>query len=121
MNLLVVEDNPIVSEVLDFLLRLDGYKVFLSPMPSLALEMLKSERIDGIISDIRMPGMNGIDFGKVIRRAGIEIPIVYFSAELDGANFYKDDLLEIGNTRFVAKLSAPSDLTDALRELLLKS
>lgn len=87
-------------------------------MPSTAMETLKSEQIDGIVSDIRMPGMSGIDFGKVLRKSGINIPIVYFSAEMDGANFYKDDLIEIGNNRFVAKPAPTSNLVDAIRELL---
>jgi DNA-binding response OmpR family regulator len=118
MNLLIVEDNPALGEVIELILRMEGYKVFLTSMPSTAMETLRSEEIDGIVSDIRMPGMSGIDFGKVLRKAGISIPIVYFSAEMDGANFYKDELIEIGNTRFIAKPSPPSDLVEALREIL---
>lgn len=121
MNLLIVEDNPAILEMLDMVLKLEGYNVFLSSRPSVALEILKTQHIDGIVSDIRMPEMSGIELGKVLRGKGIKIPIVYLSAEADGANFYKNELLEIGNFMFVAKPSPTTDLLDALARILPKT
>lgn len=120
-KLLILEDDLEVLEVMKLIFKLEGFEVFSSTRASVAFEILGSKEIDAIVSDIRIPGMNGIEFGKLVRNAGICIPIVYFSAEVDAASVYGKDFIEIGNTRFVSKPCSTSVVIEALGGLLQKN
>lgn len=66
-KLLIVDDEPDLLESLNWQLTKRGYQVFLALSGDVALDILRSERLDILIADIRMPGMDGIE---LIRRAG---------------------------------------------------
>ena len=60
-RVLVVDDERSMRELLSIVLRRDGYEVLLAADGKVAIETLKRERIDVLITDIRMPEMNGVD------------------------------------------------------------
>lgn len=76
MNVLIIEDNLDLSELLIKQFSQNGFFVFHAANGKLALEVLKQERIDFILSDIQMPVMNGFEFLLAARSEfGPEIPI----------------------------------------------
>ena len=60
-RVLVVDDERSMRELLSIVLRRDGYDVLIAEDGAAGLELLKRERIDILITDIRMPVMNGVD------------------------------------------------------------
>ncbi len=60
-NVLVVDDDDIVLDLLERLYKTEKYGVITAPDGEKALEILKGNNIDLIVSDLRMPGMNGIE------------------------------------------------------------
>ena len=66
-RILVVEDNDDSREILAKLLRMSGYEVSSAPDGESAYAAAISERPDLIITDINMPGMDGIDLLKKVR------------------------------------------------------
>ncbi len=114
MNILVVDDEPELLEVLKLGLSLEGFSVFETDSAAFAIRLLSIENIDVIISDIRMPIMNGIEFGRLIRTLDFKMPIIYHSAEYNGEDVYKLDLVEIGNCTFVSKPCVVSNLSKIL-------
>jgi two-component system, NtrC family, response regulator PilR len=60
-RILVVDDEPSMREMLRIVLRRDGYDVLVAENGRQALEALKQERIDLLLSDIRMPDLSGVD------------------------------------------------------------
>jgi two-component system response regulator PilR (NtrC family) len=60
-RILVVDDEPSMREMLRIVLRRDGYDVLLAENGKDALEALKQERIDLLLSDIKMPDISGVE------------------------------------------------------------
>lgn len=67
-HILVIDDDQLVSKSIDKLLRLKNYNVSLARNGKEALELIEKNKFDLIISDMRMPGMSGIETIKKIKK-----------------------------------------------------
>lgn len=79
-NILIVDDEELIVENMQYLLENSADKVFTALNGKQALEVLNTEDIQCVISDIHMPIMNGIEFIKQVRANGNEIPFIFFTA-----------------------------------------
>ncbi|MEW6683088.1 MAG: HD domain-containing phosphohydrolase [Nitrospirota bacterium] len=70
-RLLIVDDEPFVLSALTRLLRRDGYEVVTATGPGLGIELLQAQAVGVIVSDYRMPEMDGVEF---LRRAREVVP-----------------------------------------------
>ena len=77
MKILVVDDTPVIRELLESLLTTEGYDVVSAESGEDALALCKKEMFPLIISDIRMEGMSGVDFCIELRSFN---PISYVMA-----------------------------------------
>jgi DNA-binding NtrC family response regulator len=80
---LIVDDEPRVGVILKEVLQHEGYEVDFVERPTEALEQLKNTAFDVLITDLRMPGMNGLellDRAKAIRPACQVIVVTAFGA-----------------------------------------
>jgi two-component system, probable response regulator PhcQ len=66
-SILIVDDEENVRNALRRALRKEGYALYFAEGPAVALELLKTNRVDLIISDHMMPQMSGIDFLTLVR------------------------------------------------------
>jgi DNA-binding response OmpR family regulator len=80
MRVLVVEDDPKISEFVSRGLREAGYAVDTAASGEDALPLLKSEPYDAAIMDIMLPGIDGLSLIEQIRGDGVSIPILVLSA-----------------------------------------
>jgi CheY-like chemotaxis protein len=78
-HILLVEDSPEVSMTVREILQTAGHTVEDAASGTEAIKALKGSKFDAIVSDIWMPGMDGIALLKEIRGAGNEIPVVVIS------------------------------------------
>jgi len=79
-KVLVVEDDPDIRKILDMFLSEKGFRVKVAESGPRALEMLAEEPIDLILSDVRMPGMSGLDLLRHLKERDPEIQLVLMSA-----------------------------------------
>ncbi|MBI5327226.1 MAG: response regulator [Deltaproteobacteria bacterium] len=79
-NILVIDDDTPVRTLLDEFLSDNGYNVIASDNPHTALEKLREKTIDLIITDLMMPGMNGMDLLKAVRIYDPDIPVIMITA-----------------------------------------
>jgi two-component system NtrC family response regulator len=79
-RILIVDDKANIREVLSAILMEEGYEVAASSNGNQALEEIAKVLPDIIITDIRMPGMDGIDFLKAIKEMDMDIPVVLITA-----------------------------------------
>ena len=80
ISVLYVDDEPDLLEVARiFLERHDEFRVGTVTSAERALEILAKEHYDAVISDYQMPGMNGIELLKAVRRQFGDLPFIIFT------------------------------------------
>jgi two-component system, NtrC family, response regulator HydG len=79
-KVLVVEDDPDIRKILEMFLTEKGFRVKVADGGPRALDMLAEEPIDLILSDVRMPGMSGLDLLRHLKERDPEIQLVLMSA-----------------------------------------
>ncbi len=102
-HILVVEDDEVYLSAISAILSHEGFRVSEASDGESALKMLteNSETADLLITDIRMPGMNGITLIKAVREYGIRIPAIAVSGDVDRKTAEK--LFEIGCGDYLEK------------------
>ncbi len=103
-RLLLVEDIPFFRQLLKGYLETDGYEVTTAENGRIALERIKDNPVDLIISDIEMPVMNGFDFIKSLRASEPQhhIPALALSALDSDKNIHK--AMECGFNDYEVKI-----------------
>ena len=86
-DLLIVDDDPLVCESLKEMLILEGYTVDTAPDGLSALAKLKETRYQLILSDIQMPGLNGVELLKELKGRSPDTVIIFITGHghIDGA------------------------------------
>ena len=79
-HILIVDDEPLVRNSLSELLTLSGYAVSTAANGKEALNLLKDYTADVIISDIKMPQMDGMQLLKHIKSAKLDIPVILITS-----------------------------------------
>lgn len=80
MWILVVEDDPLMAQVIAQGLREQNHTVTLAMDGWEALSAVKGCSLDAIILDVMMPGLNGIEVARQIRKSGSQLPILMLTA-----------------------------------------
>jgi len=79
-EILVVEDDPALAAVMVVLFDDEGYNVRRACDGTSALQEIERAPPDLVVSDISMPGIDGVRLTEEIRKRGMEIPVVLVSA-----------------------------------------
>jgi CheY-like chemotaxis protein len=84
-RVLVVDDDPLIREVMTTVLTYSGYSVETAENGQQALERVGADATSVVLMDLQMPVMDGLTFLWVARRKGIQVPIVFVTGEEGGA------------------------------------
>jgi len=79
-KILIVDDEPNMLHMLSSILKQDGFEPQCADSAQQALELAESDRFDFILSDVRMPGMDGIQLLEHLRARGIDTIVILMSA-----------------------------------------
>ncbi|HJW94894.1 MAG TPA: response regulator, partial [Thermoanaerobaculia bacterium] len=88
MRILIVDDEEVLRDVLETVLRREGFEVLLAASGEEALNVLDGdENVDLVILDIMLPGISGIDTLRSIRVSTPSLPVIVITAfsSIDGA------------------------------------
>ena len=100
-NILVVDDEPVLREVLVEELRFEGHQVWEATGGIEGLEIVRNNELDVVISDIRMPKGDGVELLKAIKNINPTKPIVFL---ITGFTDYQEKvLLDLGAEAVVRK------------------
>lgn len=80
-TILAVDDEPNMRRLLEISLRQAGYKPLIANNGKAALEVIKTEHIDLIVSDFHMPNMNGLALLEAIRQQSENLPFIMVTAQ----------------------------------------
>ena len=90
-SILIVEDEQDIRELLEFTFLRDGYDVIAAETAEIALQKIDIKLPDMIVVDWMLPGMDGIDLAKRLRRDELtaDLPIVMLTARGEEADKLK--------------------------------
>jgi DNA-binding response OmpR family regulator len=117
-SVLVVEDEPSISEVVSLYLRRAGYQVAVAVDGRTAQEMMKDELPDLVVLDLMLPKLSGIELTRWLRTQG-DIPIIMLTARREEADRIAG--LEMGADDYVVKPFSPQELVSRVRAVLRRA
>ncbi|MEO1022020.1 MAG: sigma-54 dependent transcriptional regulator [Bacteroidota bacterium] len=109
MRLLIVDDEKSIRNTLKDILSFEGYEVFTAESGAEALDLHKQHRVDGILLDIKMKGMDGIETLKALKETDPEVSVIMISGH--GSIDHAVEATKIGAFDFIQK---PPDLNRLL-------
>ncbi|HSJ08027.1 MAG TPA: sigma-54 dependent transcriptional regulator [Longimicrobiales bacterium] len=80
-RILIIDDERSILDAVQILLRGEGFDVMTVQSPKEALERLSEFSPDVVLSDIRMPGVSGIDVLAAVRAYDVEVPVILMTAQ----------------------------------------
>jgi len=129
MLVLVADDDRAVREALERALQLEGFEVELAGDGDTTLAAVERRTPDALVLDIMMPGLDGLDVTRRLRRTGNRVPILLLTARdavgdrVEGLDAGADDYLPkpfaleelVARLRALLRRSVQSDLAEVLR------
>jgi two-component system response regulator MprA len=120
MTILVVDDEPAVRDALRRALRLEGYEVELAADGAEALERLQGAAPpDALLLDVLMPGVDGLEVCRELRRSGSRVPVLMLTARTEVSDRVSG--LDAGADDYLPKPFALQELLARIRALLRRS
>jgi EAL domain-containing protein (putative c-di-GMP-specific phosphodiesterase class I)/ActR/RegA family two-component response regulator len=110
-SILAVDDDPAMLRLLGSALGRAGYRSLEAQSGAQALELLQSERVDAIITDLAMPGMPGIEFIRRVRERDPELPILVLTGAPDMGTAIES--IDVGVFRYLTKPVSPAEIVRA--------
>ena len=80
-RILAVDDEPSMRRLLEISLRQAGYQPLQAANGREALEILRKETVDMVVSDLHMPSMDGLKLLETMRKEGLETPFIMVTAQ----------------------------------------
>jgi len=115
-TILVVDDEPNYQIVLAELLRDEDYEVFTADNGTAALPIVQETDLDLVISDMKMPGMDGIEFMKKIKKFNKALPVILITAYAEVEKAV--EAMHLGAFTYLAKPFSNEQLLAAVRKAI---
>ncbi|HYM16938.1 MAG TPA: response regulator transcription factor [Micropepsaceae bacterium] len=116
LRVLIVEDEPPIRRFLKTSLVAQGYQTLETESGEEALSTLAKNRIDVVVLDLGLPGMDGLDFLRNIRASGSSVPVIVLSSRTDETGKVK--ALDLGADDYVTKPFGIDELLARIRAAL---
>jgi two-component system phosphate regulon response regulator PhoB len=118
LRVAVVEDEPDIAEVVQYNLKKEGFQVEIHGRGDTALEAVRRRPPDLILLDLMLPGMDGLEITRALKRdpATAGIPLVMLTAK--GEELDRIVGLELGADDYIAKPFSPRELVLRVKAVL---
>jgi len=79
-TILIVEDEPKLRRLLELDLSEEGHRVLAAPDAEQGLKILRAETVELVVTDLKLPGMDGLEFLQAVKRTNAALPVVVMTA-----------------------------------------
>ena len=114
MKVLVVEDDPRISDVLEYALKADGYEVQTAQRGREAIELARRGSPSLIVLDVGLPDIDGFEVCRMVRTFS-EVPVIFLTSRSDEIDRVVG--LEIGGDDYVVKPFSPRELMARIKAI----
>jgi DNA-binding response OmpR family regulator len=114
MKVLVVEDDPRISDVLEYALKAEGYEVQTAQRGREATEMVKRSSPSLIVLDVGLPDIDGFEVCRTVRTFS-DVPVIFLTSRSDEIDRVVG--LEIGGDDYVVKPFSPRELLARIKAI----
>ena len=114
-----MDDEENILTLLEYNLLQAGYRVDQADDGKKAYQMIKEKAYDFIILDIMLPGMDGIDVCRRVRKEGIDTPILMLTAKTD--EYDKIIGLELGADDYMTKPFSPREVVARIKAIFRRT
>jgi len=118
-HLLVVDDDPRITDLLRRILAYEGYSVAIAASGDEALNRTLERAPELIVLDVMLPGFDGLEVVERLRAAGDNVPILLLTARDSIADRVKG--FEVGADDYLVKPFAPEELVARVKALLRRN
>jgi len=117
--ILVVDDEPVLSDQLERLLTRRGYEVIIASSAEAALEALATGKIDLVLTDIKLPKMSGVELAHKIKETYPDVPVIIITGYGDLGTAI--EVLKLGASDFILKPFTVQVIKDSIDAALEKA
>jgi DNA-binding response OmpR family regulator len=117
-KILVIDDEPKIVEICRDYLLAAGFEVISSVEGRHGLSMARSQKPDLVVLDLMLPGMDGLDLCRTLRRES-NVPIIMLTARIEESD--KLVGLELGADDYITKPFSPRELVARVRTVLRRA
>jgi DNA-binding response OmpR family regulator len=100
-TILVVDDEEMLRNLLSKILEKEGYRVLLAESGQKAMEVLADDSVDIVLTDVKMPRMDGFEFLKTVKREYSQTGVIVMTAFGDA--YTVRDALLLGADEYITK------------------
>lgn len=118
-RILIVEDEPAIAFALETDLQREGYDVTIAPRGDEGLRLAREGAYDLVLLDVMLPGMDGFDVCRELRRSGIKTSVIVLTARAHDAE--KVLGLELGADDYITKPFNPMELRARIKAVLRRT
>ena len=118
-HILVVDDDPVICQQLERLYTHGGYRVTVAGFAEQAMELLETEDTDLIVTDIRLPGLSGVELAKRCVEQWSDVPIIVMTGYAGIENAV--EVLKLGASDYFVKPFSAAAIQESTRAVLEKA
>ncbi len=116
-RILIADDEAYIVRVISMWLRRHGYDILEASDGAMALDVLDSQTVDLIISDMNMPRIDGLELVRIVREErGLDVPFMLLTARCDQEKLFRQ--MEPYDVHLYPKPFVPSRLVADIARLL---
>jgi DNA-binding response OmpR family regulator len=117
-NILVVDDEPVARQSLTDILRLEGFSVNSVPNGQAAVEYVRTNPVELLIVDLRMPGMDGLEVIQVVNQIAPETEVILLTAF--GTTETAIQALRLRVHDYLLKPASPAQVVSSVKKGLVR-
>ena len=115
MNLLLIEDNQALRNMLGKFLKNEGYQVFEAETGEEGIQIFQEKSVDLILLDIMLPGMDGFEVCRLIRKSSM-VPVIMITAKSEDHD--KILGLDVGADDYIVKPFSHQEIAARIRAIM---
>ncbi len=116
-NILIVDDEPTIRDLLENTMARTNYSCCFAENGEEALEMISGKVFDVVVTDVNMPGMDGIELAKIIK-SQFTADVIVMTGQIH--TYQYDEIIDIGASDFLEKPFSSREMAIRINRVLME-